>query len=175
MKSSLTLGSLVVLCFVGSAACARQAPLLISPEQAQDRVFDHRSQAEAAKMTGNLSAARMQREAAGRYQRLVKEGRTTTPDQALARAGEHGSRAEAFQRAGRSRFVQAELDRAATYEDFALGSGRWSPDALQARASEHRARAAAYDRMGWTPLARHHQQRAKRVEEALRTRPPAAP
>jgi hypothetical protein len=150
------------------AACGAPAPVLISPQQAQDQVYDHRSRAEAAQVSGNRGAAREQRDAARRYQRMVREGRTTTPDQALARASEHGQRAEAYQRQGLSRFVQAELDRAATYEDFAVNEGGLPRDTVQARAAEHRARAESFSRMGWQPLARHHEQRAERLESALR-------
>jgi hypothetical protein len=179
MRWSLSAGSfgrgwLLLMALLGPvAACRSHAPVLISPEQAQDQVYDARSRAAAAAMTGNVGAARAQREAAKRYQRLVREGKTTTPDQALARASEHGDRAEAYQRSGMSRFVQAELDRAASYEDFAVSTGGLPPTTVQTRAADHRARADAFSRMGWQPLARHHRQRAERLESALRVTPPS--
>jgi hypothetical protein len=156
------------------AACAGRAPPLVTPEQAQDRVYDHRSRVEAAKVRGNRAEAREHRAAARRYQRLLSEGRTATPEQALLLSDQHARRAEALQRSGRSRFVKRELERAATCEQFALRNGRLAREQLRSRAAEHRAQAQAYRRLGWTTLARHHRQRAELLESSLRTSPPPA-
>lgn len=79
-------------------ACASQP--LITPQQAQDRIYDHLSRAEAFRFTRRAKLARAEQEKAAHYKRLIAEGKTTTPEQALAKAALHAQRAEAYQTSG---------------------------------------------------------------------------
>ena len=100
-------------------ACATQQPQLISPEEAQDRVYDHLSRAEAFRMSHNARWARIETEKARHYRELIRASKTTTPEQALAAAAEHRRRADALRSMGYTRYVDRELQAARRYESFA--------------------------------------------------------
>ncbi len=174
---SATANVWVCVALLPAASCASAPPAaLLTPDQARDCVFDQRSRVEAARVTGNLAAVREHRAAARRCLSLLRDGGTTTPQQALHLADSHARRAEVLQEIGLERFVPAELSRAARYEEFALRSGILPPSALQSRAELHREWAADVHKLGWVMIARHHTQRAERVERRLRGGlPPPAP
>ena len=149
-------------------ACASQP--LITPQQAQDRIYDHLSRAEAFHFSRRHKLAQAQRKRAREYKRLIAEGKTTTPQQALAKAALHLQRADAYQSKGYTRFVNAELDAAAKYEEFAVDVGCLTPTATSDRAKQHWQRAAAYDRRGLGRFAKHHRKRAQRLDSILMAR-----
>jgi hypothetical protein len=156
-----------------SLACAPQVatPTLITPQQAQDRVYDHLSRAEAAQMFGSARWATAEREKARRYKRLIRDGKTTTPEQALALAAIHEQRAEAYERDGYTRYTPAELHRAATYEEFAIREGGVTALDASGIVSVHRVRADEYARCGLPRLAQYHRARAQRLIAVARTEP----
>lgn len=80
--------------------CGSQVPQLITPEEAQDRVYHHLSQAEAFKVRQNSRAASIERTKARAYKDLIRSGRTTTRKEALAAAAAHQSRAASLRALG---------------------------------------------------------------------------
>jgi hypothetical protein len=154
-----------------AASCSAARPALLTPDQARDCVYDQRSRAEAARVSGNRAAARDHRAAARRCLSLLNEGGTTTAEQALGLADSHARRAETLQSIGLTRFVQAELDRSSRYEEFALRSVVLPAPTLKSRADLHRAWAADFRRLGWRTIASHHTQRAETLERRLRAAP----
>jgi hypothetical protein len=107
----------IVLCSLFLGCAARES--LISPQEAQDRIYDHMSRAEAFRLSHNSRFARIETEKARRYRELIRAEKTTTPEQARAAAAEHRRRAEALRSKGYTRYVDRELEAAQRYEDFA--------------------------------------------------------
>jgi hypothetical protein len=172
-KKALTLSAVAAAASFSLIACSSAKPRLVTPQQAQDSVYDHRSRAEAARMTGNRGAAREHRAAARRYQHMMEEGRTVRPDQALARGAWHRQRAEAYHRQGYTRFVSAELEAAEIYEDFAVAAGGVPPEVAERRAAEYRERAQAYRHQGLHPFAEHYGRQAAKLESVADSAPRA--
>jgi hypothetical protein len=170
MGSAKSFVLVLAIACASPAACGGSAPLLITPQEAQDRVYNHRSRAEAASMFGNRGAAREHRAAARRYQHLMEEGKTIAPEQALERGAWHRRRAEAYQETGYTRFVRAELRTAARYEDFALSSGGLTPEAAWRRALDYRQRADAYRRRGLDSFAEHYRSQASKLQSLADSR-----
>jgi hypothetical protein len=112
---------------ISAMGCAAHTPQLISPEEAQDRVYDHLSRAEAFRMYRQPKLASIERHKAREYRELIRAGKTTTPEQALAAAAQHRRRAQTLRSTGQTKFVGAELQAARRYEDFARRAGRISP------------------------------------------------
>ena len=171
--------NLLSLASAAAVACSalvgcRSAPPLMTPEQARDQVYDHRSRAAAAWMLGNRGVARKHRAAASRYQNLIQTGQTTRPEEALERGVWHRERAEALQNAGYTRFVPAELAAAAKYEDFAATVGAITRDTAARRAIEYHRLAKKYRRLGLRPFFQHYAQQAEKLQ-GLASSPEQAP
>lgn len=169
--------ALAALVAAGSlVGCANGRLRLISREDAQERIYDSVSRAEALRMVGRHKSARSERERARHYWRLIREGRTTTAEQALDQAVRHRQLADQYQDAGYVKYAAGELERAAQYEDFAAAARGLPPERAQDRAYQHRQRATAYRRLGFGRFATHYERQAKKLERVAQAPPlPPAP